>query len=143
MERLYWMKYLLIKGKIKGTPEAIYTCLQRSPTHLARSKAYELKAIEGVYWSMVDAAQAALMAANYFPPTPEHVVGDLKEVFVDRKLLKEKYISWYREILHLHKRIDHGEVRDLKGTDIDAWQAKADEFMKVMVSLVKKLVEKS
>jgi len=137
------LKYLLIKGKIKGTPEAIYTCLQRSPTHLARSKAYELRAIEGIYWSMVDAAQAALMAANLFPPTPEHVIGDLKEAFVERKLLKDKYLNWYRDIMTLHKRIDHGEIRDLKGTDIDEWQERADEFMKVMISIVKKLVDKN
>jgi hypothetical protein len=33
------LKLLLIQGKIKGTPESIYECLQRAPTHIARSKA--------------------------------------------------------------------------------------------------------
>jgi len=136
------LKYLLLKGKIKGTPEAIYTCLQRAPTHLARSKAYELRAIEGIYWSMVDASQAALMAANYFPPTPDHIVGDLKEVFVEKNLLKAKYLNWYREILVLHKKIEYGEVKTLKGTDVDIWQERADEFLKEMVSIVKRLIIK-
>src|SRR3970040_2451640 len=42
------LKYLLIQGKIKSTPEAIYTALQRAPTHLARSKMSELNSIEGL-----------------------------------------------------------------------------------------------
>jgi predicted nucleotidyltransferase/uncharacterized protein (UPF0332 family) len=136
------LKYLLLKGKIKGTPEAIYTCLQRAPTHLARSRAYELKAIEGIYWSMVDAAQAALMAANFFPPTPEHILGDLKEAFSDKNILKSKYVNWFRDMIILHKKIDHGEIKGLKGTDIDLWQEHADEFIKIMVSIVKKLIIK-
>jgi len=136
------LKYLLLKGKIKGTPEAIYTCLQRSPTHLARSRAYELRTIEGVYWSMVDAAQAALMSANYFPPSPEYITGDLKEAFVDKNILKQKYLLWYRDIQELHKKIEHHEFHEIKGADIDAWQQRADEFMKIMTSIVKKIIMK-
>ena len=43
------LKFLLIQGKIKSTPEAIYNALQRAPMHLARSKAAELNSIEGLY----------------------------------------------------------------------------------------------
>jgi len=42
------LKYLLIKGKIKSTPEAIYSALQRAPVHIARSKLAELSAVEGI-----------------------------------------------------------------------------------------------
>ena len=92
------LKFLLLQGKIKGTPEAIYQCLQRAPGHLARSRAAELAAIDGVYWSMVDSAHGALIAAGYFPPSPEHVMVDLKEAFVDRGILKMKYVDWYRDV---------------------------------------------
>ena len=81
------LKSLLIKGKIRSTPEAIYSALQRAPVHLARSKLAELSAVEGIYWSMVDAAHAALIAANIPPASPEHVPVDLKQTFVDAKLL--------------------------------------------------------
>src|SRR3989344_1839617 len=56
------LKYLLLTGRIKATPEAIYTALQRAPTHLMRSKMSELNAIEGLYWCMVDSAHAAPIA---------------------------------------------------------------------------------
>jgi len=82
------LKYLLLEGKIKPTPEAIYSCLQRAPIHIARSRAAELGAVEGLYWSMVDSAHAALIAANVVPPSPEHIARELVENFVNQKRLK-------------------------------------------------------
>jgi predicted nucleotidyltransferase len=134
------LKFLLLNGKIKSTPEEIYTCLQRAPTHFLRSKAAELNSIEGLYWAMVDASHAALVAAGLSPASPEHIPNDLKEVFVDTGKLKIKYIIWYRDLLMLHKSISHGEITDLKGIEIDAWQEKTQEFMRVMAELVNKSI---
>ncbi|MCK4552963.1 nucleotidyltransferase domain-containing protein [Candidatus Pacearchaeota archaeon] len=133
------LKYLLIKGKIKSTPEAIYSCLQRAPVHIQRSKSAELNSIEGLYWAMVDSAHAALIAANISPPSPEHIAPELKETFVPGKL-KMKYVVWYRDLLILHKDITHGRIHDLKGADIDEWQDRTEEFLGVMARLVNKLV---
>lgn len=137
------MKYLLINGKIKSTPEAIYSCLQRAPVHIQRSKIAELSSIEGLYWSMVDSAHAALISADILPSSPEHISIDLKENFVDKGKLKIKYVVWYRDLLALHKQIVHGKIHDLKGVEIDAWQDRAEEFLEIMARLVKENVEKS
>jgi predicted nucleotidyltransferase/uncharacterized protein (UPF0332 family) len=135
------IKHLLIQGKIKSTPEAIYSALQRAPQHLARSRFAELSAIDGLYWAMVDSAHAALIAANVPPASPEHISGDLKEYFVNAGKLKMKYVVWYRDLLQLHKKIAHGDMKDLKGVEIDAWQDRAEEFLEVMAQLVKDLIE--
>ena len=135
------LKYLLINGKIKSTPEAIYSCLQRAPVHIQRSKLAELNSIEGLYWSMVDSAHAALIAANVSPASPEHIPIDLKENFVDKGKLKIKYVVWYRDLLTLHKQIVHGKIHDLKGVEIDVWQQRAEEFLEVMAKLVKEFIE--
>lgn len=134
------LKQLLLEGKIKPTNEAVYSCLQRAPIHIGRSKAAELGAIEGLYWAMVDSAQAALIAANITPPSPEHIPSDLNEAFVNTGKIKSKYVSWYRDLMMLHKKIAHGEVSDLKGVIIDDWQDKTEEFLKVMATLVNKLI---
>lgn len=134
------LKFLLIKGKIKSTPEAIYSCLQRAPIHIARSKNSELNCIEGLYWAMVDSAHAALIAAQVTPPSPEHIPVDLKETFVNTGKLKMKYVVWYRDLLLLHKKITHGEVKNLKGVEIDDWQDKTEQFLEVMAQLVKDIV---
>ncbi|MFH1311068.1 MAG: nucleotidyltransferase domain-containing protein [Nanoarchaeota archaeon] len=135
------IKSLLIRGKIKPTPEAIYAALQRAPAHIARSKFAELTAIDGLYWAMVDCAHAALIAKNVSPASPEHIPGELKEHFVNIGKLKMKYVIWYRDLLVLHKKISHGEIKDLKGIEIDDWQNKTEEFLEVMANLVKDIVE--
>jgi predicted nucleotidyltransferase/uncharacterized protein (UPF0332 family) len=135
------LKSLLLKGKITATPEAIYSALQRAPIHIARSKNSELNAIEGLYWSMVDSSHAALIAANVPPASPEHVSIDLKTTFVDSGKLNMKYVVWYRDLLILHKKIAHGEIKEIKGIDIDAWQERSEEFLDVMARLVKDLIE--
>ena len=135
------IKHLLINGEIKSTPEAIYSCLNRAPIHLNRSKASEIGAIEGLFWAMVDAAHAALIAAKVSPPSPEHIPAKLKVTFVDSKVLDIKYIKWYREIIALHKEISHGKITDIKGVDIDLWQKRTEEFLDIMVKIVNSLIK--
>jgi len=134
------LKFLLVQGKIRATPESIYSCLKRAPQHIARSKIAELSSIEGIYWSMVDSAHAALIAKGTLPPSPEHIPINLKENFVDEKKLKSKYIMWYRDLLVLHKKISRGEIKDLKGVEIDMWQDRAEEFLREMARLVSESV---
>jgi predicted nucleotidyltransferase len=136
------LKYLLITGKIKSTPEAIHAALQRAPQHFNRSKVAELNAIEGLYWAMVDSAHAALIAANVMPPSPEHIPIDLKETFVIYNKLKMDYVSWFRELHILHKKITHGEITDLKGVEIDDWQDKTQDFITTMAKLVSSEISK-
>lgn len=134
------LQYLLVEGKIKPSPEAIYSLLQRAPMHITRSRLAELSCIEGLFWSMVDSSQAALIAANVMPSSPEHLPIDLKETFVDEGKLKMKYVGWYNDLLILHKKIVHGHITDLKGVEIDAWQEKAQEFLKTMAELVNSII---
>ena len=130
------IKALLQQGRIQSTPEAIYMALQRAPQHFQRSKLSSLKAIEGVFWCMVDSAQAALMAARVMPPSPEHIPMELKKAFVDKKMLDDRYVTDFRNLLTLHKDIAHGEVLELKGGVIAEWQDRTEEFMRGMAKLV-------
>lgn len=136
------LRILLQEGKIKSTPEAIYTALQRAPQHLVRSKQAEMGAVEGLYWAMVDSAHALLMSAKISPPSPEHIPLLLKENFVDKNLLKMKYVIWYRDLYVLHRKIVHGDMTDIKGVEIDEWQERTDEFIRVMAELIEKTIEK-
>ena len=60
------LRVLLKEGKIKSTPESIYTLLQRAPGHMTRAKQSMLAVVDGLYWTMVDSAHAALIAALRF-----------------------------------------------------------------------------
>lgn len=135
------IKSLLEKGKIKSTPEAVYIALQRAPNHLARSKAAELGSIEGVYWTMVDSAQAALIMAGQTPPSPEHIPDMLKETFVDKDKLNFGFVRAFNDLYLLHKNISYGKVSDIKGAEIDQWQHLAEKFLIEMTRLVDEMIE--
>lgn len=135
------LKALLERGKINSTPEAVYVALQRAPAHLARSKAAEIGAIEGIYWTIVDSAQAALIMSGKTPPSPEHIPEMLQEAFVEPRLLKPDYVKVFKDIFELHKNIAHNKIYDIKGVEIDRWQAIAEKFLAEMTSLVNQLID--
>jgi predicted nucleotidyltransferase/uncharacterized protein (UPF0332 family) len=134
------LKILLDQGRIKPTPEAIYTCLNRVPIHILRSKQSELGAIDGCYWAMVDASQSLLMAVKVLPPSPEHIAILLKEHFVDKGLLKMKFVTYFNDLRELHRKIMHGEIKDIRGNVIDDWQDKSEEFFDSVLKLIKEIV---
>lgn len=135
------LKALLLQGRVRSTPEAVYNALQRAPAHLTRSKLAVLGAIEGVYWTMTDSAQAALITAGKLPPSPEHVPQLLKETFVDNSLLNISRIRQLRDIYVLHKSIIHQEVHHIKGEEIDKWQDIAESFLLEMTRLIDKILD--
>ncbi|MCL6500629.1 MAG: nucleotidyltransferase domain-containing protein [Candidatus Pacearchaeota archaeon] len=134
------LKVLLAQGKIKSTPEAIYVILQRAPLHLARTRASLLNSFEGLYWAMVDASHAALIAAKRLPPSPEQIPELLEETFVRQGMLDTKYIGWYKEVYKIAHDILHGARAEVSGSDIEKWQEKTDVFVREMAKLIDKLI---
>jgi predicted nucleotidyltransferase/uncharacterized protein (UPF0332 family) len=135
------LKILLQEGKIKPTPEAIYNSLARTPIHILRSKQAEISAIEGCYWAMVDSSQALLMAINILPPSPEHIPMLLKQNFVDKNMIKSRVVSDFQELHELHRKMLHGEIKDIDGAIIDDWQKKAENFFNIATKLIKEIVK--
>ncbi|MFH1823502.1 MAG: nucleotidyltransferase domain-containing protein [archaeon] len=133
------LKVLLAKGKIKSTPESIYVLLQRAPTHLLRTKSSLLNSIEGMYWAMVDSAQAALIAAKRLPPSTEHISELLKQTFP--KMLEQKYIDWYKELYLLSHDILHGKISEVTGSSVEIWQKRTDEFIGVMARIINRIIK--
>jgi predicted nucleotidyltransferase/uncharacterized protein (UPF0332 family) len=135
------LKLLLQQGKIKPTPEAIYTLLQRAPIHIYRMRTSLLAAMDGIYWACMDSAHAALIAYNVMPPSPEHIGEKLKEVFVDTKRLKSKYVDLYEEIHSISKNIVHGQLKEMKGQKIDELADKTNDFVTEMSRLIDESVK--
>jgi len=135
------LKILLEDGKIKPTPESMYTMLNRVPMHIVKSKLAEMSAIEGCYWAMVESAQSLLMAINITPPSPEHIPVMLREHFVDKNLLKNYYVNNFKDVYDLHRQIIHGEIKDIDGKIIDEMQSKAEDFFKTCVGIINSIIK--
>lgn len=135
------LKILLKEGKIHSTPEAIYTLLERAPTHLARARKATLAAVDGLYWCMVDSAHAVLIAADIMPPSPEKIGPILHENFVKTGILHRKYIKYYEELHTVAKDIVHGKRTEVSGQSFDEWFTQADDFLREMAKLIEDLVK--
>jgi len=135
------LRVLLKEGKIKSTPESIYTLLQRAPGHLTRARNSMLMAVDGLYWTMVDAAHAALIAAGILPSSPEEIPNVLTENFVKNKMTSKRYIEYYVEIHKAAKDIVHGKLTFVKGKELDEWFIKADAFLGEMARIVDELID--
>ncbi|MCK5449999.1 nucleotidyltransferase domain-containing protein [Candidatus Pacearchaeota archaeon] len=135
------LKVLLKEGKIRSTPESIYTLLQRAPGHMTRAKQSMLAVVDGLYWTMVDSAHAALIAAEVMPSSPEDIPSVLTETFVKTKRLNKKYVEDYSEIHSVAKGIVHGKLVSIRGRELDEWFKKADSFLGEMAKLVDKLID--
>ena len=135
------LRVLLKEGKIRSTPESIYTLLQRAPGHLTRAKQSMLAVVDGLYWTMVDSAHAALIAAKVMPSSPENIPKVLTEEFVKKKKLNKKYVAYYSEIHMVAKEIVHGNLTMIKGKQLDDWFEKSDSFLGEMAKLVDNLID--
>ena len=137
------LKILLKEGKIRSTPESIYTLLQRAPGHLVRARQSMLAVVDGLYWTMVDSAHAALIAKGVQPASPEEIGEVMRKHFVKEKMLNKKFVSYYEEIHDVAKGVVHGEIVRVKGKDLDEWFEMADDFLGEMAALVEKLIDQT
>ena len=135
------LRVLLKEGKIRSTPESIYTLLQRAPGHMTRARQSMIAVVDGLYWTMVDSAHAALIAKGVQPASPEEVGDVLMKHFVKTKMLKRKYVKYYEELHSMAKNIAHGKVVRVKGKDLDVWFEMTDDFLGEMARLVDVCIE--
>jgi predicted nucleotidyltransferase/uncharacterized protein (UPF0332 family) len=134
------MRKLLEWGKFPATPEASALRIKSVPQRISRVKNIKTMMIaEDLYMAMTDSAQAALMFVGVGPPPPKQVVGKLRDHFVRQKLLDEKYVKMYADILTLRKKVEHKELKDVTGQQVDDWIVKTEDFVKTMHALIKRL----
>ena len=126
------LRLLLKEGKIRATPESIYTLLERAPTHFTRARGAMLAVVDGIYWGMVDASHAALIAADVMPASPEDIGNVLDEHFVRNKLLDKKYVKYYDIVHTIAKDIVHGVKTSIEGKMLDELLVMSDEFLREM-----------
>lgn len=135
------LKVLLAKGRIRPSAEAIFTTMERSGAHLGRANAHLLNSVESFYWGMVDAAHAALMAANVVPPSPENISELLEETFVKKKLLNKEYLEFFNDVRKTAKEVLHGDIVRVSGKKLEELQSKSDDFVHELVELAKVLIK--
>ncbi len=125
-------KLLLKMGRIKPSPEAIDMQMDVGEKLIQRTKGKLLSVVgEDLYYAILNPAQAALMLYGIAPPTPKETIQLMDEIFVKKeKLLEKKYVDMLDRIRKYYKDIEHGDVKEVSGIDIDKLLNDAQDYMK-------------
>ena len=134
-------KQLLRMGRIKPSREAIDLFMSTGEQSISRIK-LRLKdmGMEDTYYAILTPSQAALMLYGLPPPTPRETPDVLEEIFVKKeKMLEPEYIKILRDNVDLRKKIEHGEKKELSGTELDQFIKNAEKFLKRVSELFKEI----
>ena len=131
------LQLLLVQGRIRPTPESIWSYFTRAPGTLFNSKWHLLQATLDLYWAIIDASHAALMKIGEIPPSPSHVADLLDEKLASKRLIDKKHIKTMRNFYKLAKMIIHREVKEVSGQEYDHYYKEAKEY----VNAIKKFIE--
>ncbi len=134
-------KQLLRMGRIKPSREAIDLFMSTGEQSISRVK-MRLKemGMEDTYYAILTPSQAAIMLYGLPPPTPRETPEVLEEIFVKKeKMLEPEYIKILRNNVDIRKKIEHGEKKELSGTELDKLINDAEKFLKRIRELFKEI----
>jgi predicted nucleotidyltransferase len=133
-------KQLLLKGKIKPTPEAI-TNYMKSGEQMVQKTEARLKeiAVEDFFWATCTPTQGALMLLGYPAPTPNHLASDMRKWLVKDKLIEDKYVKIWERVLKMRKDIEHGTVKKVSGKVVAELLEETKLYLKRIDKLFKEI----
>ena len=130
------LQALLWRGRIRPSPESIYTYYSRAPRTLWNSRWHINQASLDLYWAVIDAAHAALMKVGEIPPSPAQVAEYLHKDLVKKHLLEEKYVKIMERFYRLMKLVTHREVQRISGKEYESYFKAAEDFVNRMRKIV-------
>ncbi|MBU0457578.1 MAG: nucleotidyltransferase domain-containing protein [Nanoarchaeota archaeon] len=137
-------KQLLRMGRIKPSREAIDLFMSTGEQSINRVKG-RLKdmGMEDTYYAILTPSQAALMLYGLPPPTPKETPEVMEEIFVKKeKMLEPEYIKILKHNVDVRKKIEHGEKKELSGTELDELIKNAERYLKRIGELFKEIENK-
>jgi uncharacterized protein (UPF0332 family)/predicted nucleotidyltransferase len=134
------MRKLMELGEFPITPEAAHMRMDPVSKRIDRVKNVKLYMIaEDMYYALLDAAQAVLMYVGVGPPPPKIAANALRENLVNSGLLEEEYAKMLEDITDFRKKVEHKEVKDISGIEVDQWIAKTEKYVQRFEKLLKDL----
>ncbi|MDP3640194.1 MAG: nucleotidyltransferase domain-containing protein [Nanoarchaeota archaeon] len=137
-------KQLLKMGHIKPSREAIDLFMSTGEQSLKRvQRTLNAMGMEDTYYAILTPSQAALMLYGVPPPTPRETPDVMEEIFVKKeKMLEPEYVKILKDNVKLRKDIEHGEKKELSGTELDIYVKNAEKFLKRISELFKEIEAK-
>ena len=137
------IRKLLETGRIPTTLEAVEKFMEAAPQKINRVETGKLYMVaEDLYYAVLNSSQAVLMYLGQNPPTPKHTPGDVREHLVKSGLLEEVYLNDLENIIDFRKKVEHKEIKDITGQQLDEFIQKTKNFVSRMEQLLQHLQKK-
>ncbi len=132
------LQILLFNGRIRPTHEAVWTYYAMAPASLERAATKIDLAVIDLYWAVIDAAHAALMAIGEIPPSPSHVADMMEEKLVKPGYMTHRYATIMRHMYEVSRRVMHRQAHGITGEKYDQYRRLAEIFVHAMNRFIKK-----
>ncbi|MFH1637408.1 MAG: hypothetical protein ABIB71_03215 [Candidatus Woesearchaeota archaeon] len=132
------LQLLLDQGRIRPTKESVYTYFVMAPASITRAKQHMLQATVDLYWSVIDAAHAALMKYGEVPPSPNHVAEMMERTLIKHRKVSKSSAATMKEMYKVFKGITGRSTKEVSGKQYDAYKKKCEAFVKD----IKKYIDK-
>ncbi len=127
------MKKLLNQGKLSGTKERANALINEAPKKIVKARKIFIEDImNDLLLSMVESAQAVLMFAGVAPPYAKNVGAELKKRFAGKDMMDTKLVDAYEEFYSITRKIDHGEITNVSGSEVERYMHNAECFIETM-----------
>jgi uncharacterized protein (UPF0332 family)/predicted nucleotidyltransferase len=127
---------MLGSKRIAPGKEIVWIYLARGPMSVANAEWNMKESVLDLYWSVLDAAHAALLHYDVVPESPEQIISLIKHHLVLKDLMDKKYLSVVGEFMNVGKMLMSGEVHKVSGDHYDRYRKEADEFLHVVKELI-------
>ncbi len=141
----FWIpiRKLLETGKIPTTLEAVEKFMEAAPQKISRVETAKLYMVaEDLYYAFLNSVQAILMYMGQNPPTPKHTPQAVREHLVNSNLLEQVYLSDLENIIEFRKKVEHKEITDISGQQLDEYVQKTKQFVSRMEQMLLQLQKK-
>ena len=137
-------KQLLQMGRIKPSPEAIDMFMHSGGQMLERMKLkFRDMVMEDLFYAVLNPSQAAVMMYGIPPTTPRETYEVMNDVFVKKEgLIEAEYVKTLKDIVSLHKDIEHGKRNNITGSEIDDLSERAEKYLVRLQELFKDIEKK-
>lgn len=125
------MRKLLEWGKFPLTKEAALVRIESAPEYIERAKTMKAKIVAvDIYHTILDSTQGLLMYLGINPPAPKLTAKYAREHLVKTGLLSEEDAELIEQTVKFYKAVNHGEIKEISGKELDEWIEKAEKFYK-------------
>lgn len=132
------LQALLYQGRIRPSPESVWTYFSKAPQTITNSKWHLLQATIDLYWAVIDSAHAALMKINEVPPSPEEAADMLEEKLAKPGLIDKKYPKTMNKFYELMKMITNRDIKEISGEQYTYYLKESQDFVDAIEKFLKK-----